>query len=392
MSIKSITRLSVMALTICAMIGMTACNERKFHISGTIENAADSTVYFENMSLNGPVKLDSVKLTSEGSFEFDGTAPTAPEFYRLRIAGQIINIAVDSTENINIKAIYPSMASQYKVSGSEDCSRIKELAVMQMQLQAQVNMIAQNQLLGADAANDSIYNVVEDYKRIVTTQYIFKAPMKASSYFALFQTLYIGGQPTLIFNPRSSESDVKVFAAVATSWDTFYPGEERGENLHNIAIEGMKDLRLAQSKEAGPSVDASKVNTTGIIDFTLTDNHGAQRSLSSLKGNVVLLDFHMFAGEKSMERIMMLRDLYNKFHAQGFEIFQVSVDSNEHFWKTQASALPWISTHVSDNQQQVLQMYNVQQVPTFFLLDRNCNVVKRDTQIKDIYAEIKSLL
>ena len=185
---------------------------------------------------------------------------------------------------------------------------------------------------------------------------------------------------------------MKVFAAVATSWDTFYPNEERGENLHNIAIEGMKDVRLAQSRMAGSAIDASKVSTTGIIDFTLTDNKGEQRSLSSLVGKVVLLDFHLFANEKSMQRIMMLRELYNKYHAAGLEIYQVSVDSDEHFWKTQTSALPWISTRVDENSQLPLQLYNVQQIPTFFLLDRNCNVVKRDAQIKDLDAEIKALL
>lgn len=263
---------------------------------------------------------------------------------------------------------------------------------MQMQLQSQINMIANNPQLGADAVNDSINKVIENYKGIVKTQYIFKEPMKASSYFALFQTLYAGGQSLLIFNPRSSAEDVKVFAAVATSWDTFYPNEERGENLHNIAIEGMKDVRLLQSRMAGTTIDASKVQTTGIVDFTLADNKGVQRSLSSLKGNVVLLDFHLFANEKSMQRIMMLRELYNKYHAAGFEIYQVSVDPDEHFWKTQTAALPWVSTRVDENTQKVLQLYNVGQIPTFFLLDKNCNVVKRDVQIKDIDAEIKALL
>ena len=80
--------------------------------------------------------------SADGSFSFDGKAPSAPEFYRLRIAGQIINIAIDSTETVNVKAQYPSMASQYEVSGSDDCTRIKELAIMQMQLQNQINMIA----------------------------------------------------------------------------------------------------------------------------------------------------------------------------------------------------------------------------------------------------------
>jgi peroxiredoxin len=153
----------------------------------------------------------------------------------------------------------------------------------------------------------------------------------------------------------------------------------------------MKEVRMLRSK-AEASIDPAKVNTTGMLDFTLTDNRGAQRSLSSLKGKVVMLDFHVFATGESMKRIMMLRELYNKYHAQGFEIYQVSLDEDEHFWKTQTSALPWVSTRMDDDSQQVLRLYNVQQVPTFFLLDRNCNVVKRDAQIKDIEAEIKALL
>lgn len=392
MNTRLFHKVITLALAVAAMAGVTSCNEKKFHIDGTITGAADSTLYFENMSLDGAVKIDSAKLSEDGTFAFDGTAPTAPEFYRLRIAGQFINIAVDSTETINIKAQYPQMATQYEVSGSEDCQRIKELSLMQSSLQAQVNAIARNPELGAQAVADSVSRIVEAYKTRVKTDYIFKAPMKASSYFALFQTIYAGGQPVLLFNPRTSEQDIKVFGAVATSWDTFYPNEKRGENLHNIAIEGMKDVRYLRSQQQAEEIEASKVNTSGILDFTLTDNTGAARSLSSLKGNVVLLDFHLFADQNSMKRIMWLRELYNKYHAQGFQIYQVAIDGDEHFWKTQTAALPWISTRVDDNTSSVLQLYNVQQVPTFFLLDRSCNVVKRDAQIKDIDAEIKALL
>lgn len=392
MNTRLFHKVITLALTVAAMAGVTSCNEKKFHIDGTITGAADSTLYFENMGLDGAVKIDSAKLSEDGTFAFEGTAPTAPEFYRLRIAGQFINIAVDSTETINIKAQYPQMATQYEVSGSEDCQRIKELSLMQSSLQAQVNAIARNPELGAQAVADSVSRIVEAYKTRVKTEYIFKAPMKASSYFALFQTIYAGGQPVLLFNPRTSEQDIKVFGAVATSWDTFYPNEKRGENLHNIAIEGMKDVRYLRSQQQAEEIEASKVNTSGILDFTLTDNTGAARSLSSLKGNVVLLDFHLFADQNSMKRIMWLRELYNKYHAQGFQIYQVAIDGDEHFWKTQTAALPWISTRVDDNTSSILQMYNVQQVPTFFLLNRSCNVVKRDAQIKDIDAEIKALL
>lgn len=382
-----------LALMSFMALGMTSCNERKFHIDGAITGAVDSILYLENMSLDGPVVVDSVKLGDDGAFVFNGEAPTAPEFYRLRIAGQFVNIAIDSTETVSVKASYPGMASNYDVSGSDDCVRIKQLALMQMTLQGQVNAIMSSQQIGMDAANDSINSIVEAYKNRIKVDYIFKEPMKASSYFALFQTINVGGQPMLIFNPRTSEQDVKVFAAVATSWDTFYPGEKRGENLHNIALEGMKDVRYMRSKRMeAEEIDASKINTSGILDFALADNRGNLRQLSSLQGKVVLLDFHLFAGEGSTQRIMTLRELYNKYHAQGLEIYQVSVDGDEHFWKTQTATLPWISTRIDEQSQNVLQLYNVQQVPTFFLLDRSCNVYKRDVQIKDIDAEIKSLL
>ena len=109
MNTRLFHKVITLALAVAAMAGVTSCNEKKFHIDGTITGAADSTLYFENMGLDGAVKIDSAKLSEDGTFAFEGTAPTAPEFYRLRIAGQFINIAVDSTETINIKAQYPQM-------------------------------------------------------------------------------------------------------------------------------------------------------------------------------------------------------------------------------------------------------------------------------------------
>ena len=386
-----IKHLFAAALVAAAAVGMTSCSQKKFRVEGTITGAADSTLYFENMSLNGPVAVDSVKLGQDGAFSFSADAPDAPEFYRLRIAGQIINVAIDSTETVGIKAQYAGMSSQYEVTGSDECAKIKELAVMQMALQAQVNAIAQSPSLGMDAVGDSIDAVVGRYKDQVKMHYIFKEPMKAYAYFALFQTISLGNASALIFNPRSSEADVKVFAAVATSWDTYHPKAERGQNLHNIAIEGMKNVRIVRSRMS-QTIDPAKVSTTGIIDIVLPDNKGNVRKLSQLAGKVVMLDFHLFAGEQSTKRIMMLRDLYNKYHAQGFEIYQVSLDPDEHFWKTQTAALPWVSVRADEEHQNVAADYNVQQIPTFFLISRDNAVYKRDVQIKDLEAEIKSLL
>ena len=391
MSIKSVYRLFALAAVAAAMTGVTSCTEKKFHVEGNITDAKDSTLYLENMSLNGPVAIDSVKLGDDGAFSFGERTDGAPEFYRLRIAGQIVNLAIDSTETVRVKASYPTMTTQYEVEGSDDCSKIKELALKQIDLQNRIAQIVRAPQLGVEAVDDSVAKVVAAYKDDVKVHYIFKAPMRAYAYFALFQTITLGDAQTLIFNPRSSEDDVKVFAAVATSWDTYYPEAERGKNLHNIAIEGMKNVRILRSKMA-QRIDPSKVSSTGIIDIALADNHGVTRRLSQLKGKVVMLDFHLFASQESPKRIMMLRDLYNKYHAQGFEIYQVSIDPDEHFWKTQTAALPWVSVRADEDNQNVVADYNVQQIPTFFLISRDNAVYKRDAQVKDLDAEIRSLL
>lgn len=383
--------LSALAVSLM-MLGAVSCSNKKFEVSGNITDAKDSLLYFENMSLNGPVVVDSTKLDADGNFSFAVDAPSAPEFYRLRIAGQIINVAADSTEHVTIKAAYPTMASQYEVSGSDECSKIKELAIGQMALQATINNIVRNTNLNDDVMRDSIRVILAQYKEGVKNNYIFKEPMKAYAYFALFQTIALGYENALVFNPRSNEDDVKVFAAVATSWDTYYPKAERGLNLHNIAIEGLKNIRIMKAEQQ-QTVDPSKVEYTGVIDIALPDNKGNIRKLSSLKGKVVMLDFHLFATKESTARIMQLRELYNKYHAQGFEIYQVSIDPDEHFWKTSVAALPWICVHSDDGLKAAeLGMYNVKDIPTYFLIDKNNVLQKRDVQIKDIDAEIKALL
>ena len=383
--------LSALAVSLM-MLGAVSCSNKKFEVSGNITDAKDSLLYFENMSLNGAVVVDSTKLDADGNFSFAVDAPSAPEFYRLRIAGQIINVAADSTEHVSIKAAYPTMASQYEVSGSDECAKIKELAIGQMALQATINNIVRNTNLNDDVMRDSIRVILAQYKEGVKNNYIFKEPMKAYAYFALFQTIALGYENALVFNPRSNEDDVKVFAAVATSWDTYYPKAERGLNLHNIAIEGLKNIRIMKAEQQ-QTVDPSKVEYTGVIDIALPDNKGNIRKLSSLKGKVVMLDFHLFATKESTARIMQLRELYNKYHAQGFEIYQVSIDPDEHFWKTSVAALPWVCVHSDDGLNAAeLGMYNVRDIPTYFLIDKNNVLQKRDVQIKDIDAEIKALL
>ena len=371
-----------------AVLTIASCTDSKFHVQGNITNAKDSVLYFENIGLAGYELLDSAKLDADGSFSFSGEKPEAPEFYRLRISDQIISLSIDSTETVTVKAQWPQMASQYEVSGSAECQTIKELALKQMELQQRAIAVSNNPTLSGAQVNDSILAMVRRYKDEVKRQYILPNPAKPSAYFALFQTL----GNLLLFNPRADKDDIKVYAAVATSWDAFWPEAERGKNLHNIAIEGMKNIRISETQGLR-GIDPSKVQETGLIDIALRDNKGQMRRLSDLKGQVVLLDFHVFATNDSPARILLLRELYNKYQSQGFQIYQVSLDSDEHFWKQQTAALPWISVREDKGiNSSTLSLYNIQAVPDFFLIDRGNNLVGRSQNIKDLEQTIKSLL
>ena len=180
-----------------AVAAMASCSQKKFHVEGQITNAKDSVLYFENISLTGPVVLDSVRLGDTGDFSFSGEQTEAPEFYRLRISDQIISLSIDSTETVTVKGAYPQMASNYEVTGSENCAKIKELALKQMDLQQRAIAVSRSQQLTVDEVNDSILSMIDRYKQEVKKQYIFAEPGKAYSYFALFQTL--GNM--LLFNP-----------------------------------------------------------------------------------------------------------------------------------------------------------------------------------------------
>ena len=79
------------------------------------------------------------------------------------------------------------MAVKYEVKGSEDCSKIQDLALQQIRLQNRINAIVNSPLLGVKAVEDSISKVLYTYKERIKLNYIFKEPMKAYAYFALFQ-------------------------------------------------------------------------------------------------------------------------------------------------------------------------------------------------------------
>lgn len=373
----------------CSMALLCSCEDKgeKFEINGRISSAEDQTVYFEAMTLDGINVLDSVKLKSDGNFKFKNLRPFNPEFYRLRIGEQIINLSIDSTETVHVEADLPTMATDYKVEGSQNCEVIKELSLQQIRLQKQIQDIytARNIMHGEQERLAD--ELVDKYKNEIKQKYILENPSSAYAYFALFQA--VGG--VRIFNLSGNPDDIKYAAAVATAWEAHYPGTTRTENLKNIAIQGMKNTKRPASFSL-EGLDKSKISMTGIIDINLPDLQGQFHRLSEIQNKVVLLDFTAYSLPHSQERIMQLRQLYNQYAEKGFEIYQISIDPDEHYWKTACEHLPWICVREEQGEESdYLRLYQVGALPTYFLINRQGDLVSRTEQIPNLEKAVKEL-
>lgn len=382
-------KISYLALVICIL---SACNTTpRFSVTGEITGAKDKTLYLEASGLEGIIPLDSVKLKENGSFDFKQERPESPEFYRLRIQNKIINFSIDSTETVTIKAPLETFSTGYTVEGSANSTRIKELTLKQGKLQHDINELIKNgqsTRMSNRIIEDSISALLNTYKQDIRTNYIYAAPNVTSSYFALFQKV----NNYLIFDPLNSKEDVKSFAAVATSLYQAYPHADRSKNLYNLVIKGMKNTRPARQEEV-VELPADKIAETGIIDIKLRDLKGNERKLSDLTGKVVVLDFTVYQSQVGAPHNLALRDLYNKYADKGLEIYQVSLDADEHFWRTTASNLPWVC--VRDPQgiySSAAASYNIQQLPSYYLINRKNELQARDNNITDLDAAIKRLL
>ena len=382
---KKITFVALAALTI------TACSSGpKFQVNGDISGADGKMLYLEASGLEGIAALDSVKLKGEGAFSFKQPRPESPEFYRLRIDDKVINFSVDSIETLQIKAPYVDFSTAYTIEGSGNSNKIKELTLKQIDLQKNVDDLLatlRNNNISHDIFEDSLATLLNNYKEDVKVNYIFAAPNTAAAYFALFQKL----NNYLIFDPLNNKDDVKCFAAVATSLNNYYPHADRSKNLYNIVIKGMKNTRAPQQKVMELPTEA--VSEIGIIDINLRDMKGNMHKLSDLKGKVVILDFTIYQSAVSPTHNYMLRDLYDKYAAQGLEIYQVSLDADEHYWKTTADNLPWVCVRDANGvYSSVAAAYNVQSLPAVFLINRKSELSARGETIKDLDAAVKALL
>ena len=384
---KQISTRLLTVLGLCMFLFSACNNSSDFTVKGVVAGADGQLMYLENVGISNVVTLDSIKLASGGKFKFTEKRPEYPDFYRLRLNNQLINFAVDSTETISFVADAGTFATSYSVEGSENSKAIKAITLAQLDANQAISRLRkeyEDKMISDTTYRTKVLAAADAYKE-VARKYIYSAPMSTAAYFALFQQI-----DGLLFFDLYDRKDVKAYGAVATSYDHAYPESPRSKHLYNLTLQSMKVLRAQRP------VDYSNVETKEIsfLDIELPDVRGEVVKLSTVApGKVVLINFTAYQTEWSPALNMALGELYTKYHDQGLEIYQVSLDSDFHFWRNGASNLPWVT--VRDPQSvysQVAGLYNVKQLPALFILDRKGNLVKRVEDVKKLETDVKAVL
>ena len=378
-------RIRYLLLLTCGIGIMIGCRpQQEFVVKGIVAGADEQTMYIENVGLASIEIVDSVKINASGKFSFKKPRPEYPDFYRLRLKNQTINFAIDSTETITIIADAGTFATSYTVDGSMNSEAIKEITLAQLDANHEYRRLRTE--FTAGNMPDSTFqqltlNIINDYKA-VALKYIYERPMSTAAYFALFQKI----DSQLLFD-LYDKTDSRAYGAVATSHSYLYPNSQRAMHLNNLALQSLKLIRSERPVE----INANEVD---MLEIELPDISGKNIKLSNLaQGKVVILNFTAYQTEFSPELNQILENIYIRQHSKGLEIYQVSLDTDIHIWKNTASNLAW--TCVRDPQTMYSQfaiLYNVQQLPALFLLDKSGVVVKRIEEINTLENDVIALL
>lgn len=347
-------------LTFVATIFISCQNKPVFCVTGTITGAEDDTLYLEHTTLLETTVVDSCVLDSEGDFSLQAATPAYPDFYRLRVGKRSLPLAVDSTETITVTTTKDSLPYTLAIQGSSNSLTIAQLR--------------------STARTASREELREMAKNIIVTN-----PRSLAAYYAVF----FKQKGEYIWNVLDP-ADRRMYQAVATSFNTWMPKYERTIAIYTQIKEVMQAERAANQQLAIQQIIENAENT--FLDIALTDDNGITQSLSDLRGKVIVLDFSAIDMEQSKGYIFELREIYNKYHNRGLAIYSVSLDRNRLLWEDGVINLPWTNVFAGEQAVEVLTRYNVQSLPTLFLLDRKGNVQGRYTDFKQLDADIRKYL
>lgn len=368
-------------LIILAAAVLCSCQSAKIEISGRLVGNEQKMLYLEYAGSSKAGQIDSVQLDATGSYRLTlEEGSPLPELYLLRCGVEQVPLLLQAGDRVALNSL-GSLAHNYTVEGSDESSLLREFYTHYTQQLQKLDRLA---ALHARTSGKEQQRVMEEYAELFRQtkrdQLRFVVEQKGSlaAVYALYQRL---PGDIYLFN---AESDVIYYRTVAEAVEQRYPESAYLKSLQSD-IERMEQQQKL----------LSEVREASFPDLEMNDMYGKKVRLSSLEGQVILLDFWSAQLGNSNTLNAELKRSYAKYHDRGFEIYQVAIDRSKPLWihTVQEQQLPWIS--VSDLQGEnsiACRLYQVSKLPMNFLINRQGEIVGRDLHGEELDRAIQELL
>lgn len=361
---------------------LASCQSSKVKISGRFVGSQADMVYVEQATALEQIMLDSVKLDDEGRFslEIDDVAKS-PSLYNIVFDGERVPLLLMGGDNIEISGA-GKVLRNYEVSGSLESELLQEFNRNYIDGAIKLNTLISQ--FSDEMSDEQLKALSAEYSRLYLDikkqqlKFIVEHKNRIAAVYALHQRLL---NDTYLFN---GDSDVIYYRTVADAVEETYP------DSHYLPILRSQIARM----DAQISL-LSQVKETNLPEIELPDMFDRKRTLSSLGGKVVLLHFWSAAVGNSNAQNADLKELYAKYNEQGFEIYQVSIDTSKAMWinAVQEQKLPWISViDLRGETSPALGLYNVSKLPTSYLISRKGEIVGKDFTTAELESAIKKAI
>lgn len=364
----------------------SACSSKTaIQLQGQIEGATpESTVILNRLNFSQETLIDTLEIKEGGSFTytFEPAGPQPDYFYCYSDNVRVANLILKQGDKVSFTTSM-SNPSQQKVEGSDETLLLQEAT---SKFAAATSTFDSLYALYEGATGDRQKELNQELGRVFVKykqdaiRFMFTHPYSFANTTVTFQTF-----PGSLF-VFSDSKDGPLLRRIYDSLLVAYP--------NSAYVEAVSERAKSLERSLMMEIALENVEVADFPDVCAPDMMAKNVCLSSLKGNTIVLSFWSSQNVDMRLENQELLECYDKYVDKGLVVYQVALDTDKSLWAAavREQQLPWIN--VCDGlgvYSPSVTTYGITEVPAFFLIDKEGNLVAKGNTVESIEKTLKTL-